>query len=594
MFDLSPNEDNSRNPPANLSSPGYERIHQPQLISHFSSPEQLPPLSGDFATSFHFEGLPNMDSQYGSHLDTLASPMNAVSGYGDDRNAQTDFSNAVRTDPVLAPNFYEASMPKVPTSTIAEQDPFAWSPNSPTEISAQTHGLDFLHGSTDFYPQTMYHNTLDGRLVGNPSSQTFVTTSSEGGEQPDLITPPQETSPMLQLNQGTFQRRDSNSSDLTKNFDTIDLKNSQIGLGLYGTAGAVSTPNLISTAGLTTPEISPHVTAFKPPFGGGHDLASRRKRPRPAALQPDTKRSHSYTAPLTTSPHVRVSSPSLKIPSPVRRIKSTGNNMNVMNGRVHKPISTSSQMSPHNIQSLFEVTAGSEAETKREPYPSMYQFSGSDVGPLTPSSPATFTQQPQTTWQNFPPTVSTMAPAWNIPSAIAPGPSFSLPPSPPVHANAISPPFEQHPQAQRSVYHCPPQSAPPHLTSFFDVSPPPMAGENFHPTAWPTPSVTPPEPYRTDPYMPIPMRPSHALHHSHGGTVNYFPSPVTHFPNGATSMGAFQPCQPPFHSTPTPPQKDLDIKVELGPRPSLSQQATSYTFDHKTPKDFSPASNAKK
>ena len=175
----------------------------------------------------------------------------------------------------------------------------------------------------------------------------------------------------------------------------------------------------------------------------------------------------------------------------------------------------------------------------------------------------------------------------------APQHGFSLPPSPPFPQNAPSQiSFEQAHRQPRFAFPCPPQSAPSHLTSFIDASPL-MAADGFN-AGWPTPSVTPPEPYRHGQQMPLSMRQNHTLHHSHSGPMNLFTGAQPTFPSCHPSLGSLQPYQPSFQSTPPAP-KELDIKIDIGPPvPSQhGQEVKTYTFNHSTPKDFSPGHGKK-
>lgn len=492
---------------------------------------------------------------------------------------------------------------KLSGQTIVERDPFGWSPDSFAGASAQMQGQRFVHGSTNAQSQPMYHTAVDGSPIGNPSTQSFVTTSSEGGEHQEFMTPPQGASPMRSLNQSIFPpHRGSDSSDLAANLDTIHIQQSRSGPGLRGTSNPASTTALVSTTGLATPQVSPDAVISESPFtAGSSDLAAKKRRPRPLALQNDSSRSVSYTGPVTSSLHLRASPPGSSKQSPVRRIRSTGNNLNVMTGRVTKPGTVSAQMSPRNFESCFQLASSSEAQPTVSLNAHISQTPRAEQSLLTPSS-ATFAPQAHATWP-YASSCSPLAMSWdqsvhdNNTPVYAAQHGFSLPPSPPNYQNATSQiSFEQaHPHQQFAFQcppQCPPQSAPPLLTSFFDASPP-MAADGFN-GGWPTPSVTPPEPYRHGPHMPLPMRPNHALHHSHGGPMNFFAGPQQGYSSSHPGMGHFQPHQPAFQSTPPAP-KELDIKIDIGPPvPSQhGQEVKTYTFNHSTPKDFSPGNGKK-
>ena len=558
----------------------------------FSSPGHGPVLPADFATSFDFSSnLEEMNRQFNTNTGGLTS-------FSNNAALQTDFPNTGGTDPMWPTDSYDIL--KMSAQSVVEGDPFGWSPSSFADPSAHMQGQSFVQSNANAQSQPMYHTAIDGSPVGNPSTQSFVTTSSDGGEHQEFMTPPQGTSPMRSLNQSIFPHRGSDSSDLAANFDTIHLQQSRTGAGgQRGTSIPASASTLASSTGLATPQVSPDVTISKSPFAAGSsDLAARRRRPRPLALHNDSSRSISYTGPITSSSHLRASPPGSGKQSPVRRIRSTGNNLNVMTGRVSKPGTVSAQMSPRNFESCFQLASLSEAQPDAPINAHISQTPRAEQSLLTPSS-ATFAPQAHATWPNYPSSCSPLARSWEqtvhegANPAYAAQHGFSLPPSPPVYQHTTSQlPFEQAHHQQQYALHCPPQSAPPHLTSFFDASPAMMA-DGFN-AGWPTPSVTPPEPYRPGPHMPLPMRTSHTLHHSHSGPMNFFAGPHQSFSNPHPGIGHFQPYQPPFQSTPPAP-KELDIKIDIGPPvPSQhGQEVKNYTFNHSTPKDFSPGNGKK-
>lgn len=578
-------------PATAFPSTEYEGMPQSYPSENFSSPGQGPVLSTDFSTSFDFPNLDEMNRQYNANMGGLPN-------FNTNAALQTEFSNTGAADQMWSTDSYDIL--KMPAQTVVERDPFGWSPDSLANPSTQMQGQRFVHATTSAQAQPMYHTALDGSPVGNPSTQSFATTSSEGGEHQEFMTPPQGTSPMRSLNQSIFQHRGSDSSDLAANFDTIHIQQSRTGLGgLHRTSNHASASALVSTTGLATPQVSPDAAISESPFAAASsELAVKKRRPRPLALQHDSSRSISYTGPVTSSSHLRASPPGSRKQSPVRRIRSTGNNLNVMTGRVAKPGVVSAQMSPRNFESCFQVASLSESQPTPSISAHVSQTPRAEQSLLTPSS-ATFASQAHPTWPNYASSCSPLVPSWeqsvhdSTTPAYAAQHGFSLPPSPPVYQNAASQiPFEQAHHQQQFAFHCPPQSAPPHLTSFFDASPP-MAADGFN-AGWPTPSVTPPEPFRNGPHMPLPMRPSHTLHHSHSGPMNFFAGPQQSFHSSHPSMGAFQPYQPPFQSTPPAP-KELDIKIECGPPvPSQhGQEVKTYTFNHSTPKDFSPGNGKK-
>ena len=586
---------------------------QPHSSAQFSSPEPNQFWTGDFATSLDFHNVGNIQPQHPTDANTLTDGIHGLPSYDGHGALQSEFANVVGSNSMWPANdLYAVPMPKMPTPTMLDLESFAWSPGSCSDYPSQLNALDFAPNHAKAHAQPMYHNTINGDLIGNPSSQTFGTVSSEDDELAKLITPPQETSPMPELNQGISNRRESNSSELAENFDTIHLQQQQQRqpppppppqhrLPIYATPNPMSAPESTPRNGLATPNISPDQAAMKAPSANGHDLASRRKRPRPPTLQPDSGRSVSYAGPSTMSPRLRVASPGLGRMSPVRRIKSTGNNLNIVTGRISKPGSLSAQMSPRNYESCFQVIKSSEPKPSSGLNSIIAQTSGAEVHVLNSSTPATFAAKPESCWPAYPSQYGVPEPILDhssqFPSQLAA--TFSLPPSPPNHSNTTSPPlqFEQLSYPQQVSYHCP-QSAPPHLTSFFEMSPP-MGPGTFVAGGWPTPSITPPEPFRDGTSMPVPSRPNHLLHHSQSQHFNYYQTPQPNFHGYPSGLRSYQPHQHPFTSVPSPAKKELDIKIEKGPPPprelsQLSQEHKTYVFNHSTPEDFSPAANSKR
>ena len=592
-FDLSTDEEALDYPASTtlFSSAPYERISEARLRTHFPSPEHPPFAPDEFVTNLEIG-----DIQFINHLEQSRNDPNVNSNFGGHELLQTNFSNAIASDPMWpAHNIYGFSMPKVPTPTVVEHETFEWSPVSPTDLTNQSHSIGF--------PQTqgqpLYLNTHDGHLIGNPSSQTLATASSECGDHAALITPPQEASPMPGLNEGIFARRGSNSSELADNFDTIHLQQAKFGLGLYENPVS-STPDLAPETGLATPNISPDTITAKSPFSLGRDLASRRKRPRPAALQPEPARSFSYAGPSTASPHLRVSSPGPGRLSPVRRIKSTGNSLNVATGRIVKPGPIAVQKSPRSFESCFQLEKPSHSQPNVcVPAPNHHARLVNTHGHL-PSN-THLSQHPPTSWPDYPSQYSAVGSTWNPnannDSSINYPAGLSLPPSPPNQSNEYPPSHSSHGENQEYNYHCPPQSAPPHLTTFFDGSPPISQHSYIH-GAWPAPSATQTEPYQVEHHMPIPLRPNHMMHHSHSSSFNHFPGPTQNYHGYPAGIGPFQPYQP-FNGLSVPARKELDIKIEKGPPPpkellQTSQENKVYSFNNSTPIDFAPPTSSKR
>ena len=150
--------------------------------------------------------------------------------------------------------------------------------------------------------------------------------------------PMQQPTQLVRLNSNTIQdmaypssRRGSTSDELTNNFNTFAL------------------------AGTTSPPVNTFPT---PPqrseSNESVDLATRRKRPRPAALGSAAIRSRSYGALSSMSPTLRANS---QMPGPhaVRHVKSTGHSLNARYAGIRKP--SSAQRSPLNVASFAEAEA---------------------------------------------------------------------------------------------------------------------------------------------------------------------------------------------------------------------------------------------
>ncbi len=522
--------------------------------------------------------------------------MGATRRYDDKKQFHSSF---IPTDSLAswpANNVYSDA--KMPTPSIVDLGSLGTHPESPL---VQSYGLDLTQGNAIHHGQQMYHTSFDGHLVGNPSSHSFVTSPSEEDDHARLITPPQEASPLSGLNQVTFQhdRRTSNDSDLAENFDTIHLQQSQAGLGLYGSSTTASTSDLVSPTGLLTPVITPDITDSKLPLAIGHDLASRRNR-RPPKLQSDSGRSFSYAGP-GTSPHLRISPAGSGKVSPVRRIRSTGNNLNVVTGRVKKQGTSSAQLSPRNFEACFQLAAMSEVQPNADTPAHRHQMSGSVPSSLTSSPPVSFRQQNQATWIDSPSHFPIAPSPWNRgitgDSAFVHGPGHGHALTSPQneHTNMFAPAaFQQvSSHSQQYGYHCPPQSAPSHITTFETAAstPPTMR-------SW-LPPLMASEPYHDDAQFPIPIRPYYPHHHSHSGPLSQFAPSPDQFQGYHSGIAPFQPFQQYLNRTPTPALKPLDIKVETGPPPpkelaQASQERKEYTFQNSFSHDPDFATNMKK
>ena len=501
--------------------------------------------------------------------------------------------------PEPGPIYLRGSTAAMSMPALQDWDIHQWATDSQVTTSAQDDSLAAMHASLNAYSQPMYQNSVDGYLLGNPSYQTFATTSSSDGEPHDFMTPPPKTSPLPFVNQDMVGRRESVTSDLANNLDTIRLQRQQSNRGLYDeTFNQQSGQHLavLPTDSPAVPRFSDGAigTSPNPRFGPTNgaqesprlDIASRRKRPRPAALRPDAHRSQSYAGPLTMSPNSKMPLLNVGSSQSVRRIKSTPFGMNVINARVQKSGLLSAQMSPRNFQACFEASAKPDSQLSMEQNTDTTELCGAVFTPPTPPSPTSAEKSDfrTETWSN----------PWNqtqnssTPTGIGNGPNVASPPITPFHAGNVSQIFSNRfVPAHQSVYQQPPQSAPPQHTSFFGDSPPAAIGHH-NPPSWQVPPSMLLETYPIAGQIPMPQSsfvPQYSCYESQAPysteTHHFVPSPPA---NGFS--------QPTLYGNSSPTCKPLEINVQLGPKPQgTPQPRKEYVFHHATPKDFTPSDN---
>lgn len=445
----------------------------------------------------------------------------------------------------------------------------------------------------------LYQGTSSGVPMGNLSTQSFTTFGSSPDDQhPNLITPPEKPSPVSFVTLDNVHRRPSVTSDLTSNMDHIQLQHQPSHQGINSVASRVD-PAVPAFEPFTFSPEPPklEVTDKRPQHNDRSnsisartspvpniDLASRRKRPRPAALRPEVSRSHSYNGPMTMSPTSRTPS-LLSVDSPsVRRIRSTGQNLNIFNGRIMKPSSMAAQLSPRNIQSCMEdaMSVKSNSVTPR---------TGGAIAPLTPQTSESFpTSAAYTTSSN----ASIGYPSHQHSEA---GMFIQSPPITPfgVSQNPMDFPMPQHVASQM-----PPQSAPPTRTTFFQDSPNvgPQQAQQGHLT-WQSTEPLPSGP----PGIIMPEHGYYHHRHSHSqspphisqdsrSTYKMHPPMFYSHPH-QLPLGMPPPVSAQYYDAPAPqPQKDLEIQVTTIPQPKGPIQGPrTFTFSNVTPKDFDTPSN---
>ena len=421
-----------------------------------------------------------------------------------------------------------------------------------TESSVLSSHDQAQHDLNDLDLMSMYSNGLetlqapDGSPVAtiSPLAIHDSPTSSHGG-----------TSSIYNLPNQLPARRGSGSSELAHNFDTIHLQR------------VLSQQN-------SDEEV------FKTPAVPDLNLAARRKRQRPAALGTVTSRSCSYTGPETSSPSTKSNglAPSLS----VRRIKSTGNNLNVISGRVQKSGVATSQRSPLSFQTFHEAEAFNRIHnltdhtTNASPISSKNSFA-----PPTPMSPSGLGGE-YFTWNKE--SVESQLQLHQNRSRLP----FSHERS---QSDADSPPKTPYNDMAyfQPDFTTPPQSAPAHLTTFQHALP------TFHtvqqgPMAYAVPSTSLAESYAYYPAAGLPQQHASPM----AFNAHYMPHVYSHPPpayvHGSPPMAGHNMF---YANSAPPPAKEMEFVLQTFPEPEVTAQAPKephrpkdYIFQNTGPKDF--------
>ncbi|KAL8841713.1 MAG: hypothetical protein Q9176_003108 [Flavoplaca citrina] len=536
------------------------------------SPQNSPPAfqapAIDYISIPRSDGTPAQTANLHSELDMFQDYLDSV-GANSEVSPIVNIPRSLCVPDANSLDMTKMSEPQAPNWGLQD-----WAVEGQIGPQFSDDGLAALQTSQNAFSQAMYQTSTDGYHVGNLSCQTFGSNSSSDGEHAGLITPPPRTSPLPLPPQVLLNRRQSLTADLTSDFNTIQLRQSQSSMGFSNEPNEVPALSASHTPDATPPappqlRIDPSMMHTESHFDSAihenHtprlDIASRRKRPRPAALRPEVQRSVSY-GPMTLSPTARMPSLGLGKMGSVRRIKSTGNGLNVNNGRIQKPGSGPAPLSPRNFHSLSSNDFLNQ-NTR------VSHTSSRNITPLTPLSPVAIKQQDQA-WSGH----------WAQDEDNATPTAFDA------EAHITSPPITPHDNLIQSSfthvvphsYHWPPQSAPPQQTTFFDS--PPMPPTHFSHVNWQAPGSVSLQGYPEEPSQQI-MRPPMIPNY---GYVDLQPVPSQHH---AYQQMVFY--QPPFVGS-SPPQKEIEIQVQVIPAPEgLPQSRKTYTFNHTTPKDFSNA-----
>jgi hypothetical protein len=355
-------------------------------------------------------------------------------------------------------------------------------------------------------------------------------------------------------------RRGSGSSELANNFDTIHLQKVQSHQSQHS-------------------QQNPDEKVFKTPQLPQMSLAQRRKK-RPEALGAIGMRSQSCIGPEHPSPLGKTMS--LGSASSVRRIKSTGNSLNVIGSRVQKSGFASAQRSPLNFSTFQEAEAMHHINQYGAPSPNSRSVSTNGQVPMTPHTPAAINEQTSIDWSK------SLAHSTSNPNMFQHQQFQAMKfdnaaTSPPGTPYQHLPAYMSHPHAHMMA---PPQSAPAHITHFPNFSPPFQAMPG-------TPAgYFPPVPMPQDSFQYPPVQ-QHGLP-GHGPMYGYQP--------GLDMYGFQQPHivnnSPPFPGffgipPPPPPTKELEVVMTTFPKPAESasppkepHRPKQFTFQNSGPQDF--------
>ncbi|KAI9802045.1 MAG: hypothetical protein M1825_003101 [Sarcosagium campestre] len=317
------------------------------------------------------------------------------------------------------------------------------------------------------------------------------------------------------------------------------------------------------------------------------NIAARRRRPRPAALANTALRSQSLVGPFQVSP--RGKGALLGPASPVRRIRSTGNNIDLLRGRIQKSIPGSAQRSPLSFATFAEAGAFANAPSTGCPSfvtsTSQALATSAGLAPPTPLSPlnvaATMFEQP-----NLFPAVSVEQPGLFESVALEPQnlplnieyPGYFVPPAINMHSNLVSPPSTPHDAAAFNLYHqsmglveTSPSLSVDHFGYHHDMSEEPMVSPFF--------ASFPPQIH-----MPQPV---------YASRINYSDSEMAgllDLEDGNQEKASQKAEKPPaspdkmteltFHNT-TPPELPGGPAGQKGPQPKRN-----FVFSNVTPDDF--------
>ena len=484
--------------------------------------------------------------------------------------------NDISQPPILSHSQSDASNSKSLTATTFSgwdsnhATPAIWTPNHPQENPFDNQNL--IHQQSIASPlaadHSMPHSTSSPESM--PIYQTEILAPNPQHAPPPLLTQSHEqtfsqspenspfTSLPTQAPPGNFSRRGSDSSDLATTFNTFHLQKGQS-------------------------QQNSDEDVFKTPPIPNSNLAARRKKNRPPPLGATGMRSQSCTGPQNSSPITKTASIG-QSPS-VRRIKSTGNSLNVIsNGRIQKSGVGPAQKSPLHFATFQESGAFENVGAITSQQPSGSQTpSNSQVGPLTPHTPSGMDAK-STFWSKSSMQVESGPSSYEQPYSTA---TYG------VHTQVTSPPHTPFIDVPGYVpqfphYSAPPQSAPAHITSFQDLSPP------FQATLGATSNHFIPPSSLGEPYMYYQMSQMYqqplSMMHLNQSQPNFFSYPGPQILSDSPTVGGYSN----FYANPVaPPPKEVEFVLQTFPQPKDAppppkepHRPKQYVFQNAGPNDF--------
>ena len=427
--------------------------------------------------------------------------------------------------------------------------------------------------SSTFQSPTMTHQYA---LQGSPNSSCFAASPQYGAKE-------------------NSSRRGSDTSELASNMNTIRLQRAQqqVVNEEFFEQPQLPTSNLASNMNtlelLRAQQQVVNEELFEQPQLPTSSLAARRKRV-PGALGSLAKGRKSSTGSQATSPTPQTLAH--RPAASVRRIKSTGNSLNVVNsGRIQKSGAASAQRSPMNVATFAEAEAMNSFNAFTAPSPSTSQ--GTDINgavPMTPHTPAP-AEHSAFNWTK-PLGHSTSNPNMHQHQQFH---------SSPYTTHAASPHIQMPPPYMTDVYSIPNYSAPAHITHFPDFSP------EVHAMTGPSASYFPVQAVRHQQYV-YPQGPSYVatqmspvpMYHCQPQLpsqpqpqfYNYYqPQIVANSPPPAYNPG-YYPVQPTPPTRPAPVQEltwvaQTEFVAKSPPvKVAEAHQSKEWEFQHMGPQDF--------